>query len=136
MNVLLDTHIWLLWVAGLKALPKQAHDLISDRKNHIALSAASVWEIAIKYRLGRLTLPMPPGAYVSTRLASQHFEMLPITAMHAAEVASLPDHHQDPFDRLLVAQAQVEGMTLLTADRGLKPYTVNKIIVAGKPRRP
>ena len=135
MKLLLDTHIWLWWVGGFPELSKQARDLISDRKNHIALSSASVWEIAIKYRLGKLTLPMPPGAYVSARLAAQHFEVLPINATHSAEVASLPDHHQDPFDRLLIAQAQIEGMTLLTADRELQPYAVNKIIVNGKRRR-
>jgi len=72
------------------------------------------------------------GSVCPARLAAQHFELLPINAMHAAEVALLPDHHQDPFDRLLIAQAQVEGMTLLTADRALKPYTVNKIIVGAK----
>jgi PIN domain nuclease of toxin-antitoxin system len=129
MNLLLDTHIWLWWTSGSKALPKKARYLIADKQNRITFSAASVWEIAIKYRLGKLTLPMPPGAYVSARLAMQHFEILPINTMHAAEVASLLDHHRDPFDRLLIAQAQIEGMTLLTADRALEPYTVSKIIV-------
>jgi PIN domain nuclease of toxin-antitoxin system len=135
VKLLLDTHIWLWWMLEPKKLPAQARDLIADRKNHISFSAASIWEIAIKYRLGKLKLPMPPGTYVPARLAAQHFEVLPINAVHASEVALLPDYHQDPFDRLLVVQAQLEGMTLLTADQELKPYMVNKIIVSDKRRR-
>jgi PIN domain nuclease of toxin-antitoxin system len=75
-------------------------------------------------------LPMPPATYVPTRLAQQHFDILQVTLAHALEVGSLPDHHRDPFDRLLVAQAQIEGFTLLTADQALVPYAVNKLVVS------
>jgi PIN domain nuclease of toxin-antitoxin system len=129
VRLLLDTHIWLWWVLEPGKISQKAHDVIADKQNQILFSAAGVWEIAIKYRLGKLKLPMPPSAYVPTRLAAQRFELLPINAAHAAEVASLPDHHRDPFDRLLIAQAQIEGLTLLTADRAIKPYAVNKILV-------
>ena len=88
------------------------------------LSAASSWEIAIKYALGKLPLPAPPPEYVPSRMQASGTGALPITHAHALHVASLPTHHRDPFDRLLVAQAQVESLPLLTADPQLGRYDI------------
>ena len=92
-------------------------EILEDGTNDLALSAASSWEIAIKYALGRLPLPQPPDVYVPEQLAKGSVRPLRIEHTHALHVASLPRHHKDPFDRLLIAQAQVEGMTVITADR-------------------
>lgn len=88
------------------------------------LSAASSWEIAIKYALGRLPLPEPPGEYVPDRMRTSGVIPLPVEHSHALGVATLPLHHGDPFDRLLIAQAQAEAIPILTADREFDSYDV------------
>jgi len=98
--------------------------LIQDRENELLLSAASSWEIAIKSAIGRLALPVPPEDYVPDRMRSSGVVGLPIEHSHALRVASLPLHHRDPFDRLLIAQAQIEKLSLLSADRQLDRYEV------------
>lgn len=127
MRILLDTHCWLWWVTEPERLKEAVRKQIADGSNTILLSAASSLEIAIKYALGKLRLPEPPEEFVPKRLSRDSISALPIEHMHALRVASLPPHHQDPFDRLLVAQAQVEGISLVTVDRQLKPYDI-KII--------
>jgi PIN domain nuclease of toxin-antitoxin system len=127
VTILLDTQVWLWWTMASTHLKKRAHDVISDGSNRIVFSAASAWEIAIKYHLGKLQLPMPPSTYIASRLRRQGFEVLNVEVAHAAAVANLPDHNRDPFDRLLVAQAQLEGMTLMTADRALARYSVARM---------
>lgn len=97
---------------------------IEDLENELFLSAASSWEIAIKAALGKLPLPMPPADYVPDRMRSSGVVGLPIEHSHALHVASLPPHHRDPFDRLLIAQAQLERLTLLTADSKIAQYDV------------
>lgn len=92
--------------------------------NELLLSAASAWEIAVKHSLGRLRLPMDPAEYVPNRLAATRTSPLAIQHSHALRVARLPLHHRDPFDRMLIAQAQVEGLPLLTADPQLAAYDV------------
>lgn len=96
--------------------------------NHLVLSAASTWEIAIKYRLGKLPLPEPPDVFILPRLTRDGIEPLPIGHHHACAVTRLPLHHTDPFDRLLVAVAQLEGLTLVSADRQLLAYDVSVIL--------
>ena len=88
------------------------------------LSVASSWEIAIKYRLGKLSLPEPAAVFIQPRLTRDGIDSLPIENRHACRVAQLPDHHRDPFDRLLVAVAQLESLTLATTDPALEPYDV------------
>lgn len=95
---------------------------IEDRRNAVFVSVATAWEIAIKYSVGKLRLPVPPGEYVVTRCARAGFEVLPVQLAHATSVASLPMHHRDPFDRLLVAQAAHEGLRLRTLDERLVAY--------------
>ena len=127
MRALLDTHSFLLWNAGDPKLSKAAHEFISEGRNEVFLSAASAWEIAVKYARGRLILPEPPEKYVPERLLTQNFTSLPIQVSHALHVASLPDIHQDPFDRLLVAQSQLESLPLLTSDGVFSRYGVEVI---------
>ena len=93
-------------------------------ENETFLSAASSWEIAIKYALGRLELPEPPKTYVPSRLVRSGATAMRIEHAHVLQVAELPRHHKDPFDRLLIAQAQVEGLTIVTSDAVFERYDV------------
>jgi PIN domain nuclease of toxin-antitoxin system len=105
-------------------LSDEALDRIRDSETDLVLSAASSWEIAIKYALGRLPLPVPPAEYVPDRIETSGVSPLPVEHAHALWVAGLPSHHRDPFDRLLIAQAQIEELAILTADRQFEPYDV------------
>ena len=127
MRALLDTHTFLWWNLDAPQLSSAAREFIATGGNEIFLSAASAWEIAIKTAKGRLTLPEPPDQYVAERMRLHHFSALPIELSHALEVYRLPDIHQDPFDRLLIAQSQLEKMPLLTADSEINRYQVEVI---------
>jgi PIN domain nuclease of toxin-antitoxin system len=127
MNVLIDTQCWLWWFSDEGRLNAEARDLIARGDNSIYFSAASSWEIAIKCSIGKLKLPETPDRYVPGRLASQGMLGMAVEHAHALRVASLPDLHRDPFDRLLVAQSQVESMALLTADPLIVAYDVETI---------
>ncbi len=120
MNLLLDTHVVLWWLADDPSLDDAARRAISDPENTVFLSAVVVWEIRIKQMIGKLDLP-PEFADV---LADQDFVELPVTVAHAHAVADLPPIHRDPFDRMLVAQAKVEGLTLVTRDPALAEHGV------------
>jgi PIN domain nuclease of toxin-antitoxin system len=121
MKLLLDTHL-LLWAAGdPKRLSKAARVLIGDAENELLFSAASLWEITIKRSLERQDFQVDPRL-LRRALLDNGYSELPITSEHAVNVDSLPPTHKDPFDRILVAQATVEGITLLTNDRGLRGY--------------
>ena len=118
MRLLLDTHILLWWLANNPSLSVRARELIADPDNAVFVSAVSLWEIRLKQSLGKLQLP----ADFEERLAAESFENLPLLADHTREVASMPWHHRDPFDRMLIAQAQAAGLTFLTADRIAAQY--------------
>lgn len=120
MRLLLDTHILLWWLDDNPALSPRARDLIAEPANVVVVSAASVWEIRIKEGLGKLKLS-PTFQQV---LEQQPFERLAVTIEHAHRLRSLPPHHRDPFDRMLIAQAQYEALTLLTADDVVRRYDV------------
>ena len=132
MKFLLDTHL-LLWTAvtsgGIRsqgALSASARNLIQDEDNELFFSPASVWEVAIKNALGRPDFKV--DAHLLRRgLLDNGYTELPISSSHAAAVANLPDHHKDPFDRLLIAQATVEGITLLTNDETVARYSASPI---------
>ncbi|MFZ5471210.1 MAG: type II toxin-antitoxin system VapC family toxin [Myxococcota bacterium] len=130
MKALLDTHVWLWSLCAPERLCETARAAISDPANEVYLSAASAWEMAIKFALGKLPLPEPPGEYVPARMKTQGISPLLVSHAHALRVASLPPHHSDPFDRLLIAQAQAEGLMLLTADPQFKPYAVRLLWAA------
>ncbi|WP_121120154.1 type II toxin-antitoxin system VapC family toxin [Croceibacterium ferulae] len=122
MKLLLDTHI-LLWAAGDPGrLPAAARALIEDEDNHLLFSAASLWEVAIKGALGREDFAVD-AALLRRGLADNGYAELPVTGAHAVAVATLPPIHRDPFDRLLVAQATAEGITLLSADELVCQYS-------------
>ena len=124
MRLLLDTHCWLWLVGEPSRLSEPSRQLLRDAESELYLSAASAWEIAIKFALGRLRLPRPPSVLMAEWMAEDRVGALPILHAHALRAGELPAHHGDPFDRLLVAQAQIEGLTLLTADRALGQYDV------------
>ena len=123
--MLVDTQSWLWMVAAPERLSPRARRVLEDSSHTLMLSVASAWEIAIKYGLGKLGLPEPPAAFVPSRLASLQMQVLAIELAHVLRVAALPSHHRDPFDRLLVAQAQIENLTILTADPALRAYDVD-----------
>ena len=127
MRAILDTHVFLWWNMDDPQLSGTLREIISDGRNELYLSAASAWEIAIKAGRGRLILPAPPPVYVSDRLILHGFQALPISLNHTLHVYSLPDHHRDPFDRLLVAQAQLEDIPILTADPIMARYGVEAV---------
>ena len=124
MRVLLDTHSWLWMVGDASRLRDSSRRLLRDPANDLFLSAASAWEMAIKYATGKLRLPQPPAALITQWMAEVRLGALPILHAHALRAGELPPHHRDPFDRLLIAQAQIEGLTLLTADRAFAKYDV------------
>ena len=128
MRALLDTHVFLWWnfSHGTK-ISEKAMGLLGDGDAEMLLSVASLWEIAIKVAVGRLELPGPVAEYLPERIRHHGFEALSIDARHAFQVASLPHIHRDPFDRLIVAQAQVEGIPILTADPAIALYDVETI---------
>jgi PIN domain nuclease of toxin-antitoxin system len=127
VKVLIDTACWLWSLTDPEHLNKEARDLLSDPVQVLYLSAASSWEIAIKSSLGRLRLPESPEKYIPSRMAALNILGLPIEHTHALRVFRLPTHHRDPFDRILVAQAQIEKLTILTADRVFAAYDVSTI---------
>lgn len=127
MRVLLDTHAVLWWSVDDGRLSETARSVIRDGRNEIVVSAASVWEIAIKSAKGRLELPSPVEQYVDDRLRRNRWSTLAIDVRHVIEAASLPEHHRDPFDRALVAQGRVEGLPILTTDAAITRYDVETI---------
>ena len=127
MKLILDTQSWLWWYHDPERLSPEAQRLIGNRDNVILFSAASAWEIVIKHSLGKLMLPFPPKEWIPATLAEDRFTSLPIELVHALEAGSLPDHHRDPFDRMIIAQALVENAPILTSDSQFRPYPVQLI---------
>ena len=130
MRLLLDTQCWLWWFAQPEELSESVIEQIADEANEIWFSVASVWEMGIKVSIGKLLLPEKIDDYVSTRMTQLGARSLEITASHALQVAALPLHHRDPFDRMLVAQAQAEAMTLVSADSTFSQYEVSLLWAA------
>lgn len=121
MNLLLDTHAFLWWLADDPGLGGEARRAIAERSSVIHVSAATVWEIAIKQALGKLEVASPD---LVEEISANGFVELPITSRHALRAGGLPRHHDDPFDRMLVAQAAAEGLTLVSRDRSFAAYGV------------
>lgn len=127
MRALLDTHAFLWWNTNDQKLSSVARSVIADERNELFLSVASAWEIAIKAARGWLVLPDPPEQYVPSRLRLHGIQALPIQLGHALRVYELPMIHRDPFDRLLIAQSQLEAMPILTTDPEIARYNVDII---------
>jgi PIN domain nuclease of toxin-antitoxin system len=125
MKLLLDTHTFLWWTTDDPQISATALELIADSWNTLYWSAASSWEVSIKYELGRLPLPEAPEQFLPAELGRNRIESLPIVDGHAFQAGRLPRHHRDPFDRMLVAQAQVEAFGLITNDANIRQYDVD-----------
>jgi PIN domain nuclease of toxin-antitoxin system len=124
---LVDTHVWLWMQSDPDRLGDQTRAIVQDVGNTLLFSAASAWEIAIKYRLGKLRLPEPPASYVPDRMRRSGTSALPVDHAHTLRTADLPDHHRDPFDRVLIAQAQLLDLSIITADAQLSAYDVTVV---------
>lgn len=124
MKLLLDTHCLLWWLDDPKLLSKEARQAIGDASNFVFISAAVAWEIVIKKSLGKIDLPNN----LEDMLNDSKFDLLPITVAHTLTVQALPGHHRDPFDRILVAQAICEGLTIVTRDPSIRKYTVSCMV--------
>lgn len=127
MRALLDTHVFLWWITDDPKLPLYIRGIIADGNNDLFFSAASCWEIAIKSRLGRIKLPKKPDVFISEQMAINAIRGLPIQAGHALHVFNLPGLHRDPFDRIIVAQSQLEGLPIITSDALIAKYRVEII---------
>jgi PIN domain nuclease of toxin-antitoxin system len=126
-RLLLDTHALLWWLGDDKQLGTQARAAIGDERNLVCVSAATGWEIAVKRALGKLDAPNNLDALVE----EEGFVHLPITFFHGEQAGALPRHHADPFDRMLVAQAQAEGLVIVTSDENIPKYGV-RVMDAGR----
>ncbi|MGC8500515.1 MAG: type II toxin-antitoxin system VapC family toxin [Leptospirillia bacterium] len=127
MRFLIDTHVFLWWLGDSGKLSDLSRKMIRNRDNEIFFSLASVWEIAIKISLGKLTLALPLDRFMTEQLAHNGFHLLPLDFRHVTRVETLPFHHRDPFDRLLVAQSLEENLPLITADTVVEQYQVMRI---------
>ncbi len=127
MRYLLDTNAFLFWTSNDKKLSPKARTAMASAKNELVLSAASSWEIAIKYNLGKLRLPEEPARYVTSRLRQHQIDTMPVEHHEALQVARLPAIHDDPFDRLLIAQALHRKLRVITADTRFAEYGVEVV---------
>jgi PIN domain nuclease of toxin-antitoxin system len=124
VRILLDTHTFLWWNDASPRLSKKALTLLADPANTLLLSVVSAWELILKTQTGKMRLAESPSVYVPTRMAHYAMETLPVTLAHVLASESLPIHHRDPFDRLLIAQATVEGVPIVTADPEFRRYSI------------
>jgi PIN domain nuclease of toxin-antitoxin system len=127
MQALLDTHTFLWWNADDAKLSNTARELISNPSNTFFISIVSAWEIIIKTQIGKLPLPESPDSYISSRTNYYGFQILPIEMKHVLQIWKLENHHNAPFDRLLIAQSQVENLPIITADTKLSFYEIKVI---------
>jgi len=125
VKALLDTHAFLWWVTDNPKLSPTAKDFIIAPNNTIYLSAVSGWEMAIKWSIGKLTLPIQPDIFVKKQMEINNFTPLPIQMAHGLYVHELPEIHKDPFDRLLIAQSKLENLLLISADTVFQQYPVS-----------
>jgi PIN domain nuclease of toxin-antitoxin system len=124
MKILLDTHIFIWWNGDLDRLSPTARSLCEDKDNTLVLSLASIWEMQIKHQLGKLAFHQPLPDIIHSQRRDNALELLPVMVEHIYALRDLPHHHRDPFDRMLVAQANVEQLTLLTVDPIFQQYEV------------
>lgn len=127
MKYLLDTGVFLWSLDAVHRLNEEGRSLLSSASGQIYLSAASTWEIAIKFAVGKLRLPRSPAEFVPAGMAAMTVRPLDVTHAHSLKAGALPAHHSDPFDRMLIAQALAEDMVLLTGDRAIEKYQVRAI---------
>jgi PIN domain nuclease of toxin-antitoxin system len=124
VRILLDTHTFLWWNEASRRLSKKALVLLADPANTLLLSVVSAWELVLKAQTGKLRLSESPSVYVPTRMAHYAMEALPVTLAHVLAAESLPFFHRDPFDRLLISQAIIEGIPIVTSDPEFRRYPI------------
>ena len=127
MDILLDTKVWLWMNQSPEKLSTHAKEIIQNSENNLYLSAASAWELSVKTSLGIIPLHMSPEKYVTERMADNDIKALPISHKHTLRAMTLPNYHEDPFDRILIAQSITEHMPLLTVDKRMKKYKFETI---------
>ena len=127
MKLLLDTHVFLWWNEANPKLSRHVRQLLSDPKNDLYLSVVSAWEIALKVQSGKLGLPAATAVYVPARVNHYGMEAISVTLAHVLAASALPAYHRDPFDRMLIAQGQVEGLPIVTHDSQIRKYAVDTI---------
>ncbi len=127
MIALLDTHVFIWWIMDSPQLPGRVREIIADGANKLFLSAASCWEIAIKAGLGKIILPQQPDKFIVEQMALNAVRALPVEARHALHVFHLPSLHRDPFDRIIIAQALVDKIPIITSDALIRKYKVPTI---------
>jgi PIN domain nuclease of toxin-antitoxin system len=125
VKYLLDSTIWLWSIYAVEKINDACREILENGREEVYFSAATAWELSIKARLGKLHLPGPPGQCIPAFMAKQGLRPLPVSHLHAVKVYDLPLHHDDPFDRLIIAQAVMESMTVLTSDKAFRKYSVD-----------
>ena len=125
MKLLLDTCCWLWWLSDIGNLSQQQLKAIANRKNQLFLSTASIWELGIKVNSNKLTIPQPLDKLIEKQCLIDNIVILDIKAHHAIKAVELPLHHKDPFDRMIIAQATCENLTLITSDKIFQKYDVS-----------
>ena len=123
MRILIDTHILIWFLEGNESLAKSRQELLSEIGNDVFVSIGSLWEIAIKLSLGKLRTKNSLNEII-IQIESENIKILPISPEHVSHVESLPFHHRDPFDRILISQAQVDGLSVMSSDRAFSDYEV------------
>jgi PIN domain nuclease of toxin-antitoxin system len=127
VRLLLDTHALLWFLGNAPALSAAARAVIEDPANHKLVSVATCWEMSIKAGLKRLGLVEPVAVFLARELRTNNFDLLDITLAHATAVETLPHHHRDPFDRLLIAQSRIENLPIVSVDAAFDPYGVTRL---------
>jgi PIN domain nuclease of toxin-antitoxin system len=127
VKLLLDTHVWLWFVHGDDSLPRRFLDAIRDPGNSVSLSVVSAWEVQIKATLGKLELRLPINTFLDD--AVLRFDLLDVSLRHIRALGTLPSHHRDPFDRMLVAQAVADGLTMMTVDPLVRVYGIDCLAI-------
>jgi PIN domain nuclease of toxin-antitoxin system len=125
VKYLLDSKIWLWSIYAVEKINDACREILENGRQEVYFSAATAWELSIKARSGKLHLPGPPGQCIPAFIAKQGLRPLPVSHLHAVKVYDLPLHHDDPFDRLIIAQAVMESMTVLTSDKAFRKYSVD-----------
>jgi PIN domain nuclease of toxin-antitoxin system len=127
LRLLLDTHAFLWFVTDDPHLSRAALVAITSADNQVCISPASYWELAIKVSIGKYPLDVPFETFITNAIDGNRFQIIPIMPQHAAEVSTLPYHHRDPFDRLMIAQSIVERMTIVSADEAFDDYPITRL---------